>query len=84
MAAGVEIGQPGKTYRRIRLTSGYGKMVILVNDGALPWPCGHDLTGYAVPRPGRYPGQRGALGHHEQDNEKIISLKGDPLCTPSE
>jgi len=48
-APGVEIGEPGKTYRRIRLTSGYGRMVILVSGGALPWPYGRELTGYAVP-----------------------------------
>ena len=48
-APGVEIGEPGKTYRRIRLTSGYGRMAILVSGGALPWPYGRELTGYAVP-----------------------------------
>ncbi len=47
-APGSEIGRPGTTYRRIRLGSGYGGMVVLVSDGALPWPYGRDLTGYAV------------------------------------
>ncbi|MEO7170472.1 MAG: glyoxalase [Sphingomonas sp.] len=47
-APAIEIGRPGKTYRRIRLSSGYGEMVILVSDGALPWPYGRELTGYAV------------------------------------
>jgi predicted enzyme related to lactoylglutathione lyase len=47
-APGIEIGEPGKTYRRIRLTSGYGRMAILVSGGALPWPYGRELTGYAV------------------------------------
>jgi len=47
-APGIEIGQPGKTYRRIRLTSGYGDMTVLVSDGQLPWPYGRDLTGYEV------------------------------------
>lgn len=47
-ADGAEIGQPGKTYRRIRLTSGYGDMLIMVSDGQLPWPYGHEVTGYAV------------------------------------
>jgi hypothetical protein len=47
-APGVEIGQPGKTYRRVRLTSGYGKMTVLVSDGQLPWPYGRELTGYEV------------------------------------
>ena len=48
MAPAIEIGRPGKTYRRIRLSSGYGEMAILVSDGALPWPYGRELTGYAV------------------------------------
>jgi hypothetical protein len=47
-APGVEIGMPGGTYRRIRLTSGYGRMTIAVSNGALPWPYGRDLTGYEV------------------------------------
>lgn len=47
-APGAEIGQPGKTYRRIRLTSGYGKMVVLVSDGQVGWPYGRELTGYEV------------------------------------
>ncbi|WBO21821.1 VOC family protein [Sphingomonas abietis] len=47
-AAGAEIGQPGKTYRRIELSSGYGKMLVIVSDGQLPWPYGRDMTGYEV------------------------------------
>jgi hypothetical protein len=48
-AAGSEIGKPGTTYRRVRLASRYGMMAVLVSDGALPWPYGRELTGYAVP-----------------------------------
>ncbi len=48
-APGSEIGKPGMVYRRVRVSSGYGKMVMLVSDGALPWPYGRELTGYAVP-----------------------------------
>lgn len=47
-APGAEIGQTGKTYRRIRMTSGYGKMSVIVSDGQLPWPYGRDMTGYEV------------------------------------
>jgi hypothetical protein len=47
-APGSEIGQMGKTYRRIRMTSGYGKMTVIVSDGQLPWPYGRDMTGYEV------------------------------------
>ena len=47
-APGVEIGQPGTTYRRIRLTSGYGLMTVMVSNGQLPWPYGREVTGYEV------------------------------------
>jgi predicted enzyme related to lactoylglutathione lyase len=47
-ASGAEIGKPGTEIRRIRIESGYGRMVVLVSDGALPWPYGRDMTGYAV------------------------------------
>jgi hypothetical protein len=43
-----EIGRPGETYRRIRITSPFGKMVVLVTDGHLPYPFGRETTGYAV------------------------------------
>ncbi|WP_380784733.1 glyoxalase [Sphingomonas sp. R86521] len=45
---GASIGQPGKSYRRIRVESGYGRMAVIVSDGQLPWPYGRDLTGYEV------------------------------------
>ncbi|WBO21348.1 glyoxalase [Sphingomonas abietis] len=48
-ASGDEIGKPGTAYRRLHLHSGYGEMLLLVSDGALPWPYGRELTGYAVP-----------------------------------
>ena len=47
-APGIEIGQPNATYRRIRLTSGYGRMTVMVSNGQLPWPYGRDMTGYEV------------------------------------
>lgn len=48
-APGIEIGRPNDTYRRIRITSGFGKMTVLVTDGHLPYPYGHEMTGYEVP-----------------------------------
>lgn len=47
-ALGVEIGRPGDTYRRIRIESIFGKMTVLVTDGHLPFPYGHETTGYEV------------------------------------
>jgi hypothetical protein len=43
-----EIGRAGETYRRIRVTSIFGNMQVLVTDGHLPYPFGHELTGYQV------------------------------------
>ena len=48
-APGIEIGRPGGSYRRIRIESTFGKMSVQVTDGHLPWPYGHDVTGYEVP-----------------------------------
>jgi predicted enzyme related to lactoylglutathione lyase len=43
-----EIGRAGETYRRIRITSRFGNMLVLVTDGHLPIPFGHETTGYQV------------------------------------
>ncbi|MGY5774683.1 glyoxalase [Rhizobium sp. LEGMi135b] len=48
-ASGVEIGRPNDMFRRIRIESVYGKMTVLVTDGHLPFPFGHETTGYEVP-----------------------------------
>jgi predicted enzyme related to lactoylglutathione lyase len=47
-APGIEIGRPSDTYRRIRISSTFGKMVVLVTDGHLPYPYGREVTGYQV------------------------------------
>jgi hypothetical protein len=47
-ASGADIGQPGKPYRRIRMTSGYGRTTVIVTNGALAWPYGRERTGYEV------------------------------------
>jgi hypothetical protein len=43
-----EIGHTGETYRRIQITSLFGNMQVLVTDGHLPYPFGHETTGYQV------------------------------------
>jgi predicted enzyme related to lactoylglutathione lyase len=43
-----EIGRPGESFRRIRLESGFGTMQVMVTDGHLPYPFGHEITGYEV------------------------------------
>jgi hypothetical protein len=47
-APGEEIGRRGNTYRRIRIASTFGKTTVLVTDGHLPYPYGHETTGYEV------------------------------------
>lgn len=43
-----EIGKAGQSYRRIRIVSGFGKMQVNVTDGHLPYPYGHEISGYEV------------------------------------
>jgi hypothetical protein len=47
-APGIEIGRSGETYRRVRLTSDFGRMAVFAIDGHLPYPFGRELTGYEV------------------------------------
>src|SRR6201984_3555724 len=47
-APGIEIGRASDTYRRIRLSSVFGVMLVLVTDGHLPYPYGREMTGYEV------------------------------------
>ena len=47
-ADGAEIGRPGSEYRRIRIESKFGKMQIMATDGQLPYPYGHEVSGYEV------------------------------------
>jgi predicted enzyme related to lactoylglutathione lyase len=47
-APGIEVGRANDTIRRIRIESAFGKMVVLVTDGQLPYPYGRETTGYEV------------------------------------
>jgi hypothetical protein len=47
-APGVEIGRPNDVYRRVRIESGFGKVMVLVTDGHLPYPYGREMTSYEV------------------------------------
>ena len=47
-APGIEIGRVSDTYRRIRISSVFGAMAVLVTDGHLPYPYGREMTGYEV------------------------------------
>jgi len=61
-APGVEIGRTDGTYRRIRIESVFGKMTVLVTDGHLPYPYGHEMTGYEVPNLAETLGKAKAAG----------------------
>lgn len=45
-APGIEIGLPDQTFHRLRIDSVFGRMTVLVTDGHLPIPYGHEMTGY--------------------------------------
>ncbi len=47
-APGVEIGRPGGSYHRIRISSAFGRLTVLVTDGHLPYPYGREVSGYEV------------------------------------
>jgi len=47
-AAGIEIGRPGTSYRRVRIQSPFGEVLVFVTNGFLPYPYGRETTGYAV------------------------------------
>jgi len=47
-APGIEIGRPSDTFRRLRLSSVFGTVAVLVTDGHLPYPYGREVTGYEV------------------------------------
>lgn len=43
-----EVGRPGETYRRIDIESKFGRLRVLATDGHLPYPYGHEVTGFEV------------------------------------
>jgi hypothetical protein len=47
-APGVGVGRPNDSYRRVRIESRFGTVTVLVTDGHLPYPYGHEMTGYEV------------------------------------
>lgn len=47
-ADGAEIGRSNYTFRRIRIESPFGNMLVMVTDGHLPYPFGYESTGYQV------------------------------------
>jgi hypothetical protein len=47
-ADGAELGKPGQSFRRILIESKFGKMRVMGTDGQLPFPFGHEISGFEV------------------------------------
>jgi hypothetical protein len=47
-ADGAQLGRPGTTFRAVLISSTFGKTLVIVTDGHLPYPFGRETTGYAV------------------------------------
>src|SRR5258708_31623668 len=61
-APGIEIGRPRDTYRRVRISSQFGKLTVFVTDGQLPYPYGREITGYEVTNLGETLGKAKSAG----------------------
>jgi hypothetical protein len=61
-ASGIEIGRSGYTFRRVEIVSTFGKMLVLVTDGVLPYPYGRETTGYEVSNLAETLGKATSLG----------------------
>lgn len=76
-----EIGRPGETYRRIRAHSAFGETLVMVTDGHLPYPFGHETTGYRVARldatlsKAEAAGAKVLWGPHSSDGRKSAVLE---------
>jgi hypothetical protein len=51
-AAASDIGLPNRTFRRVRIESGFGKVTVLVTAARLPSPYRQEIMGYEVPNLG--------------------------------
>jgi hypothetical protein len=47
-ADGALLGMPGSTFREIHLSSLFGNTAVFVTNGQLPYPFGHEVSGYGV------------------------------------
>jgi predicted enzyme related to lactoylglutathione lyase len=61
-ASGVELGLSKTTIRRIQVESAFGKLLVFVTDGHLPYPYGRETTGYEVEDLGATLEKASALG----------------------
>jgi hypothetical protein len=61
-ASGVELGLSKSTIRRMQVDSAFGKLLVFVTDGHLPYPYGRETTGYEVEDLGATLEKAAALG----------------------
>lgn len=61
-APAADVGQANGNYRRVEIESAFGRMAVLVTNGQLPYPFGHDTTGYQVSDLAATLGKAGASG----------------------
>jgi hypothetical protein len=47
-APGIEVGEPFHSFRRVLISSRFGKTLVLATDGQLPYPWGRETTGFEV------------------------------------
>jgi hypothetical protein len=61
-SSGLELGLTKGTIRIIQVESAFGKLLVFVTDGHLPYPYGRETTGYEVEDLGATIGKASALG----------------------
>jgi hypothetical protein len=70
-ADGGEIGRAGQRYRRVRIDCGFGRLQLMVTDGHLPYPFGHEITGYEVAD------LDATLAHAQGSGARVLSARYD-------
>jgi hypothetical protein len=63
-ADGGQIGRPGIVFREVLISSAFGKTLVIITDGHLPYPFGRESTGYAVTNLGATLAKAKAAGAH--------------------
>jgi hypothetical protein len=46
---GAQIGKPGSTFRQVLISSAFGQVLVIITNGWLPYPFGHESMGFVVP-----------------------------------
>jgi hypothetical protein len=73
-ARGIEIGRPSETHRRIRVSSKFGILTAIVSDGHLPYPYGHEISGYEGVEFGRHSGKGQGCRRYGFDGALLLAM----------